>query len=73
MSGWAGESVVRSLTAFAEDPAPTRNLTSVCSSSSRGLDALFWPPQALHTFGVQTQENRVPRQENKTKQNLSNN
>ena len=35
-------------------PVPIRGLTTVCNSSPRGSDALFWPLQALHTCQTQT-------------------
>ena len=46
------------LTVLLEDlgwiPGTSQKLTTVCNSSSRGSDALFWPPWALHTCGAQT-------------------
>lgn len=34
-------------------PSTYWQLTTVCNSSSRGLDPVFWPPWALRTCGVQ--------------------
>lgn len=34
-------------------PAPTRLLTTLCTSSSRGSDTL-WPPRALYARGALT-------------------
>lgn len=34
--------------------APTRWLTIVCNSSTRGFHVLLWPPWTLHTRGAQT-------------------
>lgn len=28
--------------------------TTICNSSSRGSDVIFWPPQMLHIHGEQT-------------------
>lgn len=48
----AGESVqwIREVTALPEDPhsilAPKSQLTTICDSSTRGTNTLFWSPQA---------------------------
>ena len=34
--------------------APSRQLTTICHSSSRGFIVLSWPPQVLHTCAAQT-------------------
>lgn len=33
-------------------PAPTWYLTPICNCSSRSLDALIWPLQALNAYGA---------------------
>ena len=35
-------------------PASTQRITTKCSSSSKGPDALFWLRSALHAHGTQT-------------------
>lgn len=34
-------------------PVPTLLLTTICNASSRGYDALIWPPQVLRAHGVE--------------------
>jgi hypothetical protein len=35
-------------------------LTTICNSSSRKSDALFWPLQVLHVHGAQTHAGNIP-------------
>ena len=41
---------LRALATHPEDlvPAPTWQLTAICTYSSRGSKALFWPPRVLY-------------------------
>ena len=49
---------LRALAGLPEDwvqfPAPMWQHTTICNSSSRGCDTLFWPLRALHARGAQT-------------------
>lgn len=51
--GWRDASVLEHLLVlqmtWVRFPAPTRWLTTICNSSSRGLDTLFWPGGSLAT------------------------
>jgi hypothetical protein len=51
MAGW-----LRALVAFLEDVGSILCtllwLTTICNSSSKGSDALFWSLQALHAYGA---------------------
>ena len=56
--GWRDSSLVRSSGCLFVQrlwvwlPAPTRQLTTICNSSSRGSDALSWPPRTLHAYNT---------------------
>jgi hypothetical protein len=46
-----GSAVERFLDWFPDSPC---QLTTICDSSSRGSDALFWPLRALYIWGAHT-------------------
>lgn len=53
--GWRDDgSAIKSITAHAEDPAPTWWLTTIYHSCSRGYSAFFWPLPAsgMHVTGI---------------------
>lgn len=56
--GWAGDSAVRSSDWNIEELGLVSSIHMVahlvCSSSTKGFDAFFWPQRALHTFDAQT-------------------
>ena len=55
---WGDSSVVKSTAALPEDLGLVFGLHMAIhdclNCSPRGADALFWPPRALHAYGVQT-------------------
>jgi hypothetical protein len=64
--GWRDDKRLRALAALSEDLG-SRSSThmavhTVCNSSSRGSDALFWPPQEPGTHIVGAQSHMVAKQ-----------
>lgn len=49
---------LRSFVALPVFPAPTTKwLNAVCTSNYRESDTLFWPPQEIQPYDMQTQRN----------------